>query len=78
MNKAGLLRLVMNLFDCLQLALPWTSTAKLLYREVLTENPGLGWKEPVPKKYYPKIENLAADLLKCFLEEQYIWDWMAL
>ena len=63
MNKAGLLRLVMNLFDCLQLALPWTSTAKLLYREVLTENPGLGWKEPVPKKYYPKIENLAADLL---------------
>ena len=63
MTKAGLLRLVMNLFDVLQLALPWTATAKLLYREVLTENPGLGWKEQIPQKYHQRIENLAADLL---------------
>ena len=63
MTKAGLLRLVMNLFDVLQLALPWTATAKLLYREVLTENPCLGWKEKIPSKYHQRIENLAADLL---------------
>ena len=63
MTKAGLLRLVMNLFDVLQLALPWTATAKLLYREVLTENPSLGWKEKIPRKYHQRIENLAADLL---------------
>ena len=64
LTKAGLLRLVMNLFDVLQLAVPWTCTAKLLYREVLTENPGLGWKEQVPKKYFSKVENLAADLIQ--------------
>ena len=63
MTKAGLLRLVMNLFDVLQLALPWTAAAKLLYREVLTENPNLGWKEKVPRKYHQRIENLSADLL---------------
>ena len=63
MTKAGLLRLVMNLFDVLQLALPWTATAKLLYREVLTENPSLGWKEKIPRKYHQRIENLAADIL---------------
>ena len=63
MTKAGLLRLVMNLFDVLQLALPWTATAKLLYREVLTENPGLGWKEQIPQKYHQRVENLATDLL---------------
>ena len=63
MTKAGLLRLVMNLFDVLQLALPWTAAAKLLYREVLTENPNLGWKEKIPTKYHQRIENLAADLL---------------
>ena len=64
LTKAGLLRLVMNLFDVLQLAVPWTATAKLLYREVLTENPGLGWKEKIPVKYFTKIENLATDLLQ--------------
>ena len=63
MTKAGLLRLVMNLFDVLQLALPWTATAKLLYREILTENPGLGWKEHIPQKYHQRVENLATDLL---------------
>ena len=64
LTKAGLLRLVMNLFDVLQLSVPWTCTAKLLYREVLTENPGLGWKEQVPKKYFSKVENLATDLIQ--------------
>ena len=63
LSKAGLLRLVMNLFDVLQLALPWACTAKLLYREVLTENPGLGWKQQVPKKYFTKVEDLASDLI---------------
>ena len=62
-DKAGLLRLVMNLYDCLNLALPWTAAAKILYREVLTEQPGLGWKTKVPEKYYADIENLAVDLL---------------
>ena len=62
-DKAGLLRLVMNLYDCLNLALPWTAASKILYREVLTEQPGLGWKQKVPEKYYADIENLAADLL---------------
>ena len=62
-DKAGLLRLVMNLFDCLNLALPWTAASKILYRAVLTEQPGLGWKQKVPEKYYADIENLAVDLL---------------
>ena len=62
-DKAGLLRLVMNLYDCLNLALPWTAASKILYREVLTEQPGLGWKEKVPEKYHADIENLAVDLL---------------
>ena len=64
LTKAGLLRLVMNLFDVLQLSVPWTCTAKLLYREVLTENPGLGWKEQVPNKYFNKVEHLATDLIQ--------------
>ena len=62
-DKAGLLRLVMNLYDCLNLALPWTAASKILYRAVLTEQPGLGWKQKVPVKYYADIENLAVDLL---------------
>ena len=62
-DKAGLLRLVMNLYDCLNLALPWTAASKILYRAVLTEQPGLGWKQKVPEKYYADIENLAVDLL---------------
>ena len=70
-DKAGLLRLVMNLYDCLNLALPWTAAAKILYREVLTENPGLGWKGKVPEKYYPDIENLATDLLTLSREQSF-------
>ena len=71
MTKAGLLRLVMNLFDVLQLALPWTATAKLLYREVLTENPGLGWKEQIPQKYHQRVENLATDLLSLSKDQSF-------
>ena len=70
-DKAGLLRLVMNLFDCLNLALPWTAAAKILYREVLTENPGLGWKERVPEKYYKEVENLAVDLLTLSRDQRF-------
>jgi hypothetical protein len=64
LTKAGLLGLVMNLFDVLQLALPWISTAKQLYREILKENPELGWKQQVPEYYHKRIEDLATDLLR--------------
>ena len=62
-TKSALLGLVMNLFDAIQLALPWTATAKLLYREILFENPTMGWKQRIPDKYHKRIEALAADLL---------------
>ena len=63
LTKASLLGLVMNLFDALQLALPWTATAKLIYREILAENPNMSWKSLVPVKYLKRIEDLAVDLL---------------
>ena len=62
-TKAGLVGLVMNLWDPLGLAIPWTATAKLLYRQVLTESPSLGWKSKIPSRYYKQIEDLGADLL---------------
>ena len=46
-TKGGTLSLVMSLFDVLGLALPWTATAKILYREILTENPNLAWKQKI-------------------------------
>ena len=70
-TKAGILSLVMNLFDVLGLALPWTATAKILYREILTENPGLAWKQKVPSKYHPRITDLAADLLILSKEQSF-------
>ena len=70
-SKAGILSLVMNLFDVLGLALPWTATAKILYREILTENPGLGWKQKVASKYHPRITDLAADLLIVSREQSF-------
>ena len=70
-TKAGVLSLVMNLFDVLGLALPWTATAKILYREILTENPGLGWKQRVASKYHPRITDIAADLLIVSREQSF-------
>ena len=70
-TKAGLLSLVMNLFDVLQLAIPWTASAKMLYREILTENPNLGWKEKVPPSHHKKIEDLATDLLTLSAEQSF-------
>ena len=70
-TKAGVLSLVMNLFDVLGLALPWTATAKILYREILTENPGLAWKQKVASKYHPRITDLAADLLILSREQSF-------
>ena len=69
--KAGVLSLVMNLFDVLGLALPWTATAKILYREILTENPGLAWKQKVAAKYHPRIIDIAADLLIVSREQSF-------
>ena len=70
-TKAGVLSLVMNLFDVLGLALPWTATAKILYREILTENPGLAWKQKVASKYHPRITDVAADLLIVSREQSF-------
>ena len=70
-TKAGVLSLVMGLFDVLGLALPWTASAKILYREILTENPGLGWKQKVALKYHPKIADLASDLLVISKEQSF-------
>ena len=63
--------MVMGLFDVLGLALPWTASAKILYREILTENPGLGWKQKVASKYHPKIADLASDLLVISKEQSF-------
>ena len=70
-TKAGLLSLVMNLFDVLQLAIPWTANAKMLYRAILTENPSLAWKDLVPSSYYRRIEDLASDLLTLSVKQNF-------
>ena len=70
-TKGGTLSLVMSLFDVLGLALPWTATAKILYREILTENPNLAWKQKIASKYHPRITDLAADLLNVSREQSF-------
>ena len=71
LTKAALLALVMNLFDPLGVCAPWTCTAKLLYRQVLTESPSLDWKSIIPQRYNKQVEDLACDLLVVSQTQQF-------
>ena len=71
LTKAALLALVMNLFDPLGVCAPWTCTAKLLYRQVLTESPSLDWKSKISQRYNKQVEDLACDLLEVSQTQQF-------
>ena len=71
MTKAALLALVMNLVDPLGVCTHWTYTAKLLYRQVLTDSQSLDWKSKIPQRYNKQGEDRACDLLVISQTQQF-------
>ena len=63
-TKASLLSLCSSLYDPLQLAAVFNSTARQLFRKILREVGLMSWKARVPERYHDLIARLAEDLLE--------------